>query len=182
MDTPTLAPAPTAAPAYAGPMTWADVVAHPSLRDLPFKVELDSFGCILMSPASNRHSLLQGRIERLLGEHLGGEAFPECAITTLEGVRVPDVVWMSDARVEAMDLDELTLHVAPEICVEVRSPSNVWAEMEEKVQIHLAKGAQEGWICEVDGAMRYFGYEGERGPHALASDFPTHIPLPGRPS
>ena len=183
MDAPTLAPVRSAAPrpAYDGPVTWADVCADPLLQDLPFKIELDRFGRILMSPASTRHSRAQGQFARLLEGELGGEAFPECAIQTPEGVRVPDVVWMSDVFAAALAADVETLAAAPEICVEVRSKSNLWGEMEEKIRIFLAAGAHEVWVCEVDGRMRFFDAAGERAASALAPGFPAAVPLPGAP-
>ncbi len=41
---------------------WREVVDSPYLRDLPFKLELNEDGKVefAMSPATNRHSLLQG--------------------------------------------------------------------------------------------------------------------------
>lgn len=166
-------------PSYDGPVTWADVCADPLLQNLPFKIELDRYGRILMSPVATRHSRLQGRIARLLEAQLGGEAFPECAIRTADGTRVPDVVWMSDAFASTLQPDTEAMLVAPEICVEVRSRSNVWAEMEEKTRIFLAAGAREVWICEVDGRMRFFDAAGERSASALAPGFPAIVPLPG---
>ena len=44
-----------------GTMTWADVMAHPQLQDLPFKIELNRWGRIEMSPASNEHGKVQMR-------------------------------------------------------------------------------------------------------------------------
>ena len=41
-------------------MEWSEVVDNPLLRDLPFKIELNKFGKLLMSPASNNHGMLQG--------------------------------------------------------------------------------------------------------------------------
>jgi hypothetical protein len=38
-------------------MRWQEICDHPCLRDLPFKLETDRWGHIVMSPASNRHSL-----------------------------------------------------------------------------------------------------------------------------
>ena len=40
-------------------LRWAQVVRDPSLQDLPYKIELNARGKIEMSPASNRHVLLQ---------------------------------------------------------------------------------------------------------------------------
>ena len=36
-------------------MNWQEVCDDPHLQDLPYKVELNRFGQILMSPASNEH-------------------------------------------------------------------------------------------------------------------------------
>ncbi|MCI5150128.1 MAG: Uma2 family endonuclease, partial [Candidatus Electrothrix sp. MAN1_4] len=40
-------------------MDWASVIANPYLQNLPFKIELNKWGKILMSPASNHHGILQ---------------------------------------------------------------------------------------------------------------------------
>ena len=177
MDAPTLDPPRPARPAYDGPVTWADVCADPLLQDLPFKIELDQFGRILMSPTANRHGRRQGRVLVKLEELLGGAAAVEIGITTPVGTRVPDVVWMSEAFLDTITEDDDVFAVAPEICVEVRSPSNVWGEMEEKMRLFLAAGAHEVWICEVDGAMRFFGPDGERNRSTLAPGFPVRIDL-----
>lgn len=108
---------------------------------------------------------------------LGGEAFVECAIDTVEGTKVPDAVWMSDGFAASIDWSKASLDRAPEICVEVMSPSNLWAEMEEKVTLYLAKGAQEVWICEPDGRLRFFGHEGERERSVLVPDAPATVEL-----
>lgn len=179
MDSPTLAPPrpPAPRPAYAGPVTWADVCADPLLQDLPFRIELDRYGRILMSPTTNRHGRRQVRISVELEKQLGGAAAVEIGIDTTEGTRVPDVVWMSEAYRATITEDDDVFTVAPEICVEVRSKSNVWAEMEEKIGLYFAKGAHEVWVCEVDGRMRYFGTEGERERSRLAPGFPARIEL-----
>ena len=154
----------------------------PALQDLPFKIELGRFGRLLMSPAANRHSRLQGRIERLLEDTLGGEAFPECAIETPSGVFVPDVVWMSDTFSATLDPYAVALSAAPEIRVEVMSPSNPWAEMAEKAPVYLTAGAAEAWVVDVAGGVRFFDAAGERAASALAPSFPNPVPLPGRPA
>ena len=158
-----------------GPMTWEDLCADPALRDLPYRIEQDRYGRLLMSPTAFRHGRRQTRIARLLEDALGGEAAVECAIETAEGVKVADVVWMSDAFLTQVDADAFALAVAPPICVEVMSPSNVWAEMEEKVTLYLARGAQEVWVCEPDGALRVFAHEGEVEASRLAPGAPRAV-------
>jgi hypothetical protein len=41
-------------------LRWAEVMNDRSLRDLPYKIELNIYGKIEMSPANNRHARLQG--------------------------------------------------------------------------------------------------------------------------
>jgi hypothetical protein len=53
-------------------MDWAEIVDNPYLQDLPFKIEQDRYGNILMSPASNWHSELQAEIAYLLRKLLDG--------------------------------------------------------------------------------------------------------------
>ena len=45
-----------------GPMTWQDVLDHPSLQDLPFKIELNAWGQIVMSPPSNTTAEMDEKI------------------------------------------------------------------------------------------------------------------------
>jgi Uma2 family endonuclease len=142
-------------------MNWAEVLADKSLRDLPYKIELDRYGNIIMSPANNRHGRLQLLIGSFLERTLGGEALCECSINTSEGVKVADVAWCT--------LDFLAQHhyqtpypVAPEICVEIRSPSNSHEEIRMKVALYLERGAHEVWIVLETGEVRFFGSEGER--------------------
>lgn len=64
-------------------MNWQEVCADPDLRDLPYKIELNERGQILMTPVRLYHSALQGKIIRLLIQLVQhGEAFPEFAIAT----------------------------------------------------------------------------------------------------
>mgnify|MGYP001819234993 CR=1 FL=1 len=45
-----------------GLMEWNQVLEHPSLQNIPFKVELNEWGNIVMTPASNLHGNLQVKI------------------------------------------------------------------------------------------------------------------------
>ena len=79
-------------------LTWADVMANPYLKNLPFKIELNRWGKIEMSPASNRRGLKQIALSRELEKQPGGQVLVECSIQTTDGVRVADVAWVSDAK------------------------------------------------------------------------------------
>ncbi|MFN5474875.1 MAG: Uma2 family endonuclease, partial [Pseudanabaena sp.] len=69
-------------------MKWEEVCENRQLQDLPFKIELNKWGQIVMSPVKIKHSFHQGRIQRLLESLLNnGEVMPECAIDTTDGVK-----------------------------------------------------------------------------------------------
>jgi Uma2 family endonuclease len=153
-------------------MEWADVLADPSLKDLPYKIELDHYGRIVMSPASNRHARIQGRVARLLAQCFAeGEVLTECSTATPDGVKVADVAWASPGFVHAHG-DATPFPRAPDLCVGIVSPSNRAAEMAEKVALYLDAGAREVWLVEEDGAVTLHGPEGRRA----RSVFPITLP------
>lgn len=142
-------------------MEWAEVINNPFLKDLPFKIELNKWGQILMSPASNRHGILQSDAVYLLRSRLpAGVVIVECSIQTSDGVKVADVAWASEEFIRRNG-DTTPYQEAPEICIEIVSPSNSPEEMEQKIQLYLAEGAREVWVCAEDGHVRC--YE-QRGP------------------
>ena len=151
-------------------LRWAEVCNDPLLRDLPGKVELNAFGTIELSPASTRHARLQAAIAQQLP---AGGAMTECAIATEEGVRVPDVAWASPAFI-ARHGDSTPLPQAPEICIEVRSPSNSDEEMAMKTRAYLAAGAVEVWIVSEAGALQVFDADGAQA----ASRYGVQLTLP----
>ncbi len=147
-------------------MRWSDVMADASLRDLPYKIELNKWGQVVMSPANNIHAALQGKIAAFLERVLPhGMVLTECVVDTPEGAKVPDVAWCSP-EFFARHRKETPFPVAPEICVEIRSPSNSRAAMAEKVGLYLDAGAQEVWIVRENGEIAYFTRSGEQ-PHSI---------------
>ena len=149
-------------------MEWAEVLADPSLRNLPYKIELDHFGRIVMSPASNRHGRLQARLVRMLAQVFeDGEIVTECAVSTPAGVKVADVAWASPDFARRHG-DATPFPETPDLCVEIVSPSNTAAEMAEKTRLYLNGGAREVWLVREDGTLGIHGPEGQR----TASVFP----------
>ncbi len=159
------------------PWTWEAVCDDPHLRDLPFKIELNQYNQIVMSPASAFHSRYQGEIMYLLQRLLkGGKAIPELAVMTGDNIKVPDVVWASKKTLKAHG-EEYSWSSAPEICVEMMSPRNTRAETREKSALYLESGAQEVWVCGLDGTMSFFSSEGRLERSALCPKFPVQIKL-----
>jgi Uma2 family endonuclease len=142
-------------------MDWVNVINNPFLKNLPFKIELNKWGKILMSPASNNHGRLQYEVGSLIDKKkVGGKIIMECSIETSDGVKVADVAWASDEFIAKYGYNTPYTR-APEICVEITSPSNSKGEIEEKIQLYLAKGALEVWIVDETGETKFFSYEGE---------------------
>jgi Uma2 family endonuclease len=101
---------------------------------------------------------LCGKIIRWLNELLpDGQALPETPVLTADGVKVPDVTWISARYSRELEARKpLVLERAPEICVEVLSPTNSSAEMNEKRALYFEAGAHEVWICGLDGKMEFY--------------------------
>lgn len=120
-------------------MRREEVCEHPSLRDLPFKLELNEHGEIVMNAAKVIHSLYQGEIEFLLRSLLKtGKTLPKCAVKTQRGTKVADVAWASPDRVKSIKY-EAECSLAPEICVEVHFSNNTDEEMAEKRNLYFAQ-------------------------------------------
>ena len=83
----------------------------------------------------------------------------ECSIQTSQGVKVADVAWISDEFFARYGY-ETPYKRAPEICVEIISSSNSKEEMEEKVELYLAKGTREVWIVREKGGTEFYSYDG----------------------
>jgi len=142
-------------------MEWQQVIENPFLQDLPFKIELNKWGKILMSPASNNHGIRQYEVAKTIDiTKKSGKIIIECSIKTPDGVKVADVAWASDQFIAEYG-DKTPYDVAPEICVEIVSPSNTKAEMREKINLYLEQGAKEVWLCSQKGKISYYSHGGK---------------------
>jgi Uma2 family endonuclease len=141
-------------------MLWSEVINHPQLKDLPFKIELNRYGKIEISPASNKHGRLKVYFGSLLESQLKGIALINCSIQTIEGVKVADVAWCSKAFIKQHGY-ETPYTQAPELCIEIVSPSNSKEEMLNKVSWYLQAGAKEVWIVWETGMIEYYDVSGQ---------------------
>jgi Uma2 family endonuclease len=156
-------------------MRWEEVCENRQLQDLPFKIELNKWGQIVMSPVKIKHSFYQGRIQRLLESLLKtGEVMPECAIDTSDGVKVADVVWCSAERFDRIQ-EQVSASIAPEICIEVKSSGNTLDEMEFKQRLYFEAGAIEVWICNEQGQITFSNDRSELAQSLLVPNFPDRI-------
>ena len=159
------------------PLTWQDVLDDPSLQDLPYKIELNSRGYIEMSPATNLHGLYQVRIGDLLRDlTTDGKRLVECSVETRDGVKVADVAWLSNPFHAQFGLST-PYPQAPELCVEIISPSNTPQAIAEKIELYLEQGAVEVWTCDLQGQVRFYGAAGMLEQSVLVQGFPSTVTL-----
>ncbi len=129
-----------------------------------------SHSCLYLRPPT-----YQGIILELLNSILNtGFAFPGCAIATSDNVKVADVVWASDERLNLIENEDVA-SIAPEICVEIKSASNTLEEMETKKDLYLEAKAEEVWVCDKNGNLTFYNKQGKLDESLLVPDFPTQI-------
>lgn len=158
-------------------MTWEEVCNHRDLRDLPFRIETNRWGQIVMSPPHNDHSFAQSSIFELLRKKMRkGRMLQETVIDTADGNKVADATWMSEAFYKTHK-GQPSFKCAPEICVEVRSPSNTMGELLEKKDLYFKAGAQEVWIREQSGVMLFFDVDGKLDRSGLCPTFPASVEI-----
>ena len=156
---------------------WDKLIADPELAKLPHRIETDEFGQIILSPPpAPSHGSRQSRISwqlRNLASH--GEVVSECPISASKGVKAADVAWCSEEIwTEAEKLS--CFPKAPEICVEVISPSNTTGEIDQKKHLYFEAGAKEIWLCSEDGQMHFYLSADELAPASqVFPDFPQLI-------
>ena len=161
---------------------WAQLRTDPlivqELAKFEGRVETDRHGHIIMLPPPGySHGGYQFEIGHLLRTMLPeGKVTTECPISTADGVKGADVVWISRLR-EAATHRKNCLTKAPEICVEVLSPDNTRVEMAEKKALYFAAGAKEVWFCDRAGVMTFFTSASSRGQKSskFCPEFPRRI-------
>jgi Uma2 family endonuclease len=158
---------------------WKEICADPVLGACDWRIETDRFGkAVVMSvPPTYEHGGFQCEIALQLRRLLpSGEPVTECPVSTSEGVKVADVIWISRSRKRKALRDGL-LEMAPEICVEVLSPGNTREEMMEKKRLYFEAGANEVWFCDQAGKLHFYltGSPDEPARSLLCPKFPRRI-------
>lgn len=135
---------------------WERATADPYWSSMGGRFESNAFGEIIISPPPPfAHNDCSFRIAQEIERQLGGHAMTECPILTIDGVKLADAAWFSMERYESVR-HQAAIEIAPEICVEVISPSNTYAEMRHKRKLYFESGAVECWTRETNGTMAYY--------------------------
>jgi Uma2 family endonuclease len=84
-------------------------------------------------------------------------------------VRGPDISFVSVARLPSNQIPETFIPGAPDLAVEIISPSSRWSEVEEKVADYLAGGARLVWLVDPRERRVVVRYP-DRAPAVLAEN------------
>lgn len=134
-----------------------NLITVAQFRELPeggeYAYELHHGEVVALTWPKTWHTKLQVRLSRLLEPRLKsfGEIIielPYCPLAEFE-VRAADVAAISRFRWDASDADGY-LAGAPELVIEVKSPSNTRKQLQELAALCLANGAREFWVVDPD--------------------------------
>ena len=121
--------------------------------DGPVYHELHHGEIVAVPRAKYKHYFLQSRLRDELRAVAppGGLVEIEFAFRALPEyeLRVADIAYVPTERKESIDPDNY-LQGAPDLVIEVLSPSNKVAELYEREKLCLENGAQEFWIIDQD--------------------------------
>jgi Uma2 family endonuclease len=136
-------------PATTGLMTVDEFRQLPETG--PFYYELRHGELVQVTLPKKKHAVIQKKLSRLF-EQYAGQAFwvqEEMAFRPLpeHELRVADVGVVTLARWDQTDSED-NLPGAPDVVVEVLSPSNTVAEIIEKQRLCLENGCREFWAVE----------------------------------
>jgi len=160
---------------------WAKLVIDKELSKIEGRIETNRHGRVILNPISSAsHGMYQAEIGFLIdGLIRNGKIIIACPVSTADGVKVADLAWASPECMRNVG-NRVCFPKAPEICVEVLSPSNSQSEIEEKMALYFDAGAEEVWVCAGSGAMRF--YEGGKSrpikSSRLCAAFPKQVRLP----
>lgn len=119
------------------------------------KQELVRGEVVTMPPPGFWHGVVQLNVATLLkvfaSQHKLGRVTVESGVVTDTGpdtVRGPDVSFWSFERLPADHVPVVYANVAPDLCVEVKSPSNTPARTTKKVGEYFACGSRMVWVVD----------------------------------
>ena len=108
---------------------------------------------IPLSSGTPKHNKVRDLLGHLLWNYFKtnpiGEAIAEidCQLSS-DTVRRPDLSMFLNDRLQQIDLDRIPAPVAPDIAVEVLSPSERAMDVRRKVRDYLRAGTQEVWLVD----------------------------------
>jgi Uma2 family endonuclease len=139
---------------------------------------------IPLASATPKHARIRRRMERKLEDYFQANALGDllgevdCRLDA-ETVRRPDLsIFLNSPRLSEMDEYRIPIPFAPDIAVEVLSPSESAVDVRRKIREYLRGGTQEVWVIDHANAEVEIYTNGGIRP-LLASDNVESPLLPG---
>ena len=138
------------------PMTDEELMRFCAVND-DLSVEREPNGEILvMTPANIKTSSMNSRINRLLDEWAEADGSgivsgPDGGYTLPDGsMRAPDAAWVANRRWQALSKEDQGRFapICPDFVIELRSPSDNLADLQAKMEMWIANGAEVAWLID----------------------------------
>lgn len=123
------------------------------------KIEQDREGNVYLMPpvggeSSNQNLKVSAQLAVWAMRDRRGEAFDSSAafIFPNGSKRVPDAAWVSNERLLSLPYKERRkfLKIVPEFVIEIKSPTDRYSKLQEKMSEYLETGVALGWLIHPD--------------------------------
>ncbi|HEX4809254.1 MAG TPA: Uma2 family endonuclease [Bryobacteraceae bacterium] len=147
--------------------------------DTPERCELHHGAIVPVTAPASKHEKMQWRLRPLLQRRLS-EAWIVATEIAYRPVpqfelRRGDVIVVSKARWDGMNPDD-NLHGAPELVIEVKSPSNTRRQLRELASLCLANGSQSFWVVDIDAqTVTVVGRDGKSVLFEIGDEIPLAV-------
>ena len=154
-------------------VTSSEFLAHPAAE---WPSELVRGEVHAMTPAGGAHGVVAGTVFAALNAFVAaqqlGLCFPDGTGFLLPGlgdtVRSPDAAFLRADKLPRHGFDSGWIAAAPDLVVEILSPSETAADLEGKLRDYAAAGTQLIWV--VDPALRVVAVKAANAPERRLSE------------
>ena len=133
-------------------MTAEELFERP---DDGYRYELVAGSLVRMTPAGAEHGVVTARVAYVLQEYVLNHGGVCCGAETgfvlrraPDVVRAPDAAFVAGARIPKTGVPKSYWPFAPDLAVEVPSPSDRPADVEAKIADYLSAGTRLVWVVE----------------------------------
>ena len=161
-------------------LTQHALMTAEELFDLPaddYKYELVAGELIRMAPTGGEHGVLTVRIGRILDEYVEAHDLGICSGAETgfilrrapDIVRAPDAAFIAKARIPETGIPKTYWPFAPDLAVEVTSPSDRFSAVQTKIAEYFSAGTRLVWVIE-PATRTVYAYRSAHDVQALGED------------